>query len=170
MSADHHHHHGTPGRKRAAQVLTFALIAGILGVFAYRQRTRTSAAASEESGPESAVWRMVDASRTGDIETYLNCYTGDLQNQLRRNAQEMGSEKFGAYLKTSYAQVKGIAVSAPQMASATEARVPVEYVYQDRNELQQVHVRGEGKMWRIFRVDSAERVKTLVPYGTPVAE
>lgn len=166
MSHDHSH------RKRnlPAQALTLLLIAGILGYFAWRQRRTGPAAAAEETTPESAVWRMVDASRAADLEAYIGCYTGDLERQLRQNVREMGEARFREYLTSTYAQVKGVAVSPPQMASAAEGRVPVEYVYQDRNEVQQVHVRRVGKQWKIFRVEGAERVKTLVPYGTPVNE
>jgi hypothetical protein len=44
----------------------------------------------------------------------------------------------------------------------------VEYVYQDRNEAQIMHLEKAGNDWKIARVDGAERVKTPVPYGTPV--
>ena len=58
----------------------------------------------------------------------------------------------------------------PQMTSPTEGRLAVEYIHQDRNEVQQVHVRKVSNQWKIFRVESAERTKTPVPYGTPVTE
>ena len=44
----------------------------------------------------------------------------------------------------------------------------VEYVYQDRNEAQMMFLEKAQGGWRIARVDGTERVKTLVPYGTPV--
>jgi hypothetical protein len=46
--------------------------------------------------------------------------------------------------------------------------VRVEYVYQDRNEAQTMYLEKASSGWKITRVDGAERVKTLVPYGTPV--
>jgi len=154
-------------KKKLAQALTLALILGALGFFAYRQR---AAAPAEDNTPESAIWRMLDASREADPERYLNCYTGELEQQLRQNFREMGGEKFRQYLASTHRQIKGIAVFPPQMTSSAERRLPVEYVYQDRNETQQVHVRQVGKQWKIFRVEGAERIKTLVPYGTPVTE
>lgn len=155
------------GKKRLAQALTLALIAGVIGFFAYRQR---AAAPAEDNTPESAIWRMLDASREADAERYLNCYTGEMEQQLRRNLQEMGPDRFREYLSSTHRQVKGIAVFPPQMSSPTEGRLSVEYVYQDRNETQQVFVRQVGKQWKIFRVEGVERIKTLVPYGTPVTE
>jgi hypothetical protein len=41
-------------------------------------------------------------------------------------------------------------------------------VYEDRNEVQQIQVKRVAGAWRIDRVDGAERIKTLVPYGAPV--
>ena len=154
-------------KKTLAQGLTLLLIASIFGFFAYKQR---ASAPAEDNTPESAIWRMVDASRAADLEPYLQCYTGEMERLLRRNLQEMGAARFREYLANTHRQVKGVAVSPPQMASPSEGRISVEYVYQDRNEVQQVHVRLVGKQWKIFRVDSAERIKTLVPYGTPVTE
>ena len=49
-------------------------------------------------------------------------------------------------------------------------KVQVEYVYADRNEVQFVYLIKEGRRWKISAVDSAQRVKTLVPYGSPVTE
>ena len=150
-----------------AQFLTLALLAAIVGLIVYKKRP---APAPVESGPESAIWRMVDASRAADPEKYLACYSGEMERQLRQNYREMGAERFQEYLAGTHRQIKGIAVSPPQMSSAGEGRVEVEYVYQDRNEKQQVVVRREGGQWKIVQVESAERIKTLVPYGTPVTE
>jgi hypothetical protein len=150
-----------------AQFLTLALLAAIVGLIVYKKRP---APAPVESGPESAIWRMVDASRAADPEKYLACYSGEMERQLRQNYREMGAERFQEYLAGTHRQIKGIAVSPPQMSSAGEGRIAVEYVYQDRNEVQQVVVRREGGQWKIVQVESAERIKTLVPYGTPVTE
>jgi hypothetical protein len=154
-------------KRNLAQLLTLALLAAIVGLIVYKKRP---APAPEESGPESAIWRMVDASRAADPEKYLACYGGEMERQLRQNYREMGAERFQEYLAGTHRQIKGIAVSPPQMSSAGEGRIAVEYVYQDRNEVQQVVVRREGGQWKIVQVESAERIKTLVPYGTPVTE
>src|SRR5262245_15732896 len=139
---------------RIARALTLALIAGIAGWFFYRQR---AAVPASDNTAESAVWRMLDASRLGLADTALECYTGEMEQVLRRTLQEMGPARFRDYLVSNYQQVKGIAMSPPQMSAPDEARIAVEYVYQDRNEVQQVHVRRIGKQWKIFRVDTAER-------------
>lgn len=155
-------------KKRIAQALTIVFIAGVFGFFAYRQRR--SAPPPEQDTPESAIWRMLDASRDGDPERYLRCYAGEMERQLRQNLKDMGEARFREYLRNHQREVKGIAVSPPQMSGNEEARINVEYVYADRNETQQVMVRRAGRQWRIFRVDGSERIKTLVPYGAPVTE
>jgi hypothetical protein len=139
----------------------------LLGLFAYRERARTP---GEESTPTSAIWRMLDAARAQDPERYLGCYTDEMERSLRQNLQDMGPARFRDYLARSQRQLKGIAVSPPQTISADERRLSIEYVYGDRNEVQPVYLRRVGKDWKIFRVEGAERVKTLVPYGTPVTE
>ncbi len=154
-------------KKKAPQVVTVILLTAVLGIFAYRQRGSRS---REGDAPEATIWRMVDASRNADLDRYMQCYTGEIEQRLRQNLREMGPAKFRDYLRGSERQLKGIAVSAPQTSSPTETRVSVEYVYEDRNEVQQVYLRQVGKNWKIFRVEGAERVKTLVPYGTPVRD
>lgn len=154
-------------KRTLAQILTIALLASIVGLIIYRKRP---APAPVETGPESAIWRMIDASRAADPEKYLGCYSGEMERQLRQNYREMGADRFREYLLSTHRQIKGIAVSPPQMSSAGEAGIDVEYVYQDRNERQRVVVRREGSQWKIVQVQGAERIKTLVPYGTPVTE
>lgn len=159
-----------PKSKKLSQALTFVLLVALLGIFAYRAYQQSASGFREENIPQSAIWRMVDASRAADLERYLDCYTGEMERFLRQNLQEMGPARFREYLSATQRQVKGIAVSAPQMSSPREGRVSVEYVYADRNEVQQVYLRQVGKQWKIFRVEGAERIKTLVPYGAPVTE
>lgn len=154
-------------KKKAPQVLTAIVLTVVLGIFAYRQRGPVS---REGDTPEATIWRMVDASRNADLNRYMKCYTGELEQRLRQNLRDMGPGKFRDYLTSSQRQLKGIAVSPPQASSPTETRVSVEYVYEDRNEVQQVYLRQVGKNWKIFRVEGAERVKTLVPYGTRVTD
>jgi len=157
---------------------------GILWVFGYKRRAispQTQATASGEShearptapdstagAPDSVVWRMVDAARAGDPARYLDCYTGELEPRLRRDFEEMGAARSRDYLLDAHRRLKGVAVRSPRMSSPFEAQIPVEYVYEDRNEVQQVYVKRVGGLWKIDRVDGAERIKTLVPYGTPV--
>lgn len=172
-------------RSTVSRALTVALMAAMLWAFGHRRRpiggeSRASVdssalvssrppMASESGGaPESAVWGMVEAARVGDPARYLECYTGDLERRLRKDFEGMGPARSREYLLDAHRHLKGVAVRPPRVSSRLEAQIPVEYVYDDRNEVQQVYVRKVGGSWKIDRVDGAERVKTLVPYGTPV--
>lgn len=118
--------------------------------------------------PRDAIYQMLDAARAGDDAAYLACFTGQMATALRQSRTEMGSQAFSRYLSDTNKEIKGIALSEPVSLTDREVRVRVEYVYQDRNEAQQIYLEKTADGWRIARVDSTERVKTLVPYGTPV--
>jgi hypothetical protein len=104
---------------------------------------------------------MLNAAKAGDVKAYLASYTGQMEASLRQTLT-------ANYLKDSHAAIKGVAVSDPQKITDLEAKVRVEYIYQDRNEVQMVYLEEGPAGWKISRVDSDERVQTLIPYGTPV--
>ncbi len=119
--------------------------------------------------PRDAIYKMLDAARAGDAAAYLACFTGQMESMLRQSQAEMGAPAFTRYLTTTNKEIKGVALSEPAVITDREVQVRVEYVYQDRNEAQQMYLeKTDGGEWRIARVDSTQRVKTLVPYGTPV--
>lgn len=164
-------------RERRAQILTVLTLAGALGVAAYRQGVFAvfdlSAMAARnvppaDPTPQDAVYAMLDAGREGKVPEYLAAYTGQMADSLRKSAAEQGDAAFSAYLRGSNAPIKGIALQEPQALTNREVKLKVEYVFADRNEVQWMYLEREGKMWRISRVDAAERIQTLVPYGTPV--
>ena len=121
-----------------------------------------------EPSPQDAIYAMLDAARAGDVKAYLASYTGQMDAALRQSLAETTEAGFAKYLTDSNAAVKGIAISEPQPLTDREVKVRVEYVYQDRNEAQTMYLEKGASGWKIARVDGAERVKTLVPYGTPV--
>ena len=110
---------------------------------------------------------MLDAARDGSVEEYLQCYTDQLQRTLSQSHEEMGSERFAAFLRERNKDIKGIAMNAPAGAG-DEVEVRVEYVYADRNEAQEYYLVKQGDSWKIRRVSNIRRVETPVPYGTPV--
>jgi len=118
--------------------------------------------------PQDAIYAMLDAARVGDVKTYLAAYTGQMETALKQSISETTESGFAKYLKDQNAAIKGIAISEPQTLTDREVKVRVEYVYQERNEAQVMFLEKAQGGWKIARVDSSERVKTLVPYGTPV--
>lgn len=148
---------------RKTQILTLAVLA-VAGAIALARFPRTRPAA----GPVEAIYASMDAARSGDVKAYLACYTGGMRASLDQTLRESSESAFAKYLRESNAAIKGVAVNEPQASGEREASVRVEYVYQDRNEAQVMHLEKTAAGWKIASVEGAARVKTLVPYGTPV--
>jgi len=160
-------------RQRIAQGLTILTLAAALGgAVVGRNAWRMpswSRPPQTEATPQDAINAMLDAARNGDVKKYLAAYTGSMEAALRQTVAESSDAAFQKYLQDTSAALKGVAVMAPDAAAGdTEAKVRVEYVYQDRNEVQTLNLEKTANGWKIARVDSAERIKTLVPYGSPV--
>ena len=156
-------------KQRIAQLLTIVILLGALSVAAWRKGAfNTARVPKPDPTPQDAIYAMLDAAREGNAAKYLSFYTGQMQSSLAQTQAEQGNEAFSRYLKESNAAIKGVALQEPQALTDREVKVRVEYVYQDRNEVQQMYLEKSGNDWKITRVDSAERIKTLVPYGTPV--
>ncbi|HJZ94865.1 MAG TPA: hypothetical protein VKE70_00025 [Candidatus Solibacter sp.] len=153
---------------RKAQLLTIGLLAVALGIAVGRRQVFRSSGDSPPAAAQDAIYAMLDASRAGDIQAYLASYSDKMRSALEQSVRETGPERFSRYLKDSNSAIKGIAVSDPEQLSVREMKVRVEYVYQDRNEAQIFYLEKSGEAWKIVRVDGSERVKTLIPYGTPV--
>ncbi len=132
------------------------------------QTTQTSD--STPRPQEQILWTMIDAARAGDVSAYLDCFAGDLRARLQKTVEEMGQVKFADYLKRMSSEPKGLTVRVSEIEtiSASEVKVPLEYVFADRNELQIYRVTQVGSDWKISGVEQAQRVRTLIPYGTEV--
>jgi hypothetical protein len=128
----------------------------------------TPEVSAQPDEPRDTVYRMLDAARSGDAAAYLDCFSGQMASNLRQSRSEMGVDGFTRYLTETNRQVKGVTLSEPVAVTDREVRVQIEYVYEDRNEAQQMHLEKTAQGWRIARIDSTARVPTLVPYGTQV--
>lgn len=155
-------------KHRLTQILTLIVLAAALGIGVAR-KTGWRAVNPQPAGqdPQSAVYAMLDAERAGNVKAYLASHTGPMEASLRQTLAESTEAEFAKYLRDSAAGIKGVAVYDPQITGGTAA-VRVEYVYQDRNEVQMMYLEQGRKGWKIFRADGDERIKTLIPYGTPV--
>jgi hypothetical protein len=164
-------------KEQAARLLTLGVLAAALGFVVWRNQgspmpasspVSLPASAAETEDPQSAIYAMLDAAREGKPAGYLASFTGQLETQLRQAAAEQGEARFAQYLRDQNAAIKGVALSDPQSLNESQTKVRLEYVYQDRNEVQWVTLERTSGGWKITRIEAAERVKTLVPYGTPV--
>jgi len=155
---------GTNAKARAAATI---LVLFAVGIGLWRNSSRKSPAESHLE-PQDAVYEMLRAARAGDVDSYLASFTGEMERLLRQTVRETSKAEFGRYLKAFHSDVKGIAVSDPDRAAGGEIKIRIEYVYQDRNEAQIVYLENAGSGWKIASTENQERVRTLIPYGTPV--
>jgi hypothetical protein len=154
--------------KAAARIVTILVLAAAVGIVVARKTDFRFNRLTEQqqSSPQDAIYSMLDAARSGDVARYLSSYTGEMSQSLARAKSD--SPDFAKYLRDSNAQLKGIAVMEPQPQPDGQVELRVEYVYQDRNEAQFFFLAKTRDGWKISRVETSERVKTLIPYGTPV--
>ena len=150
-------------KNTSAVVLTLLLISGTV-YYSYRQRNK------KPEEPESAIWRMMESSRDGDVHGYLECFTGRTRSQLEATVREMTPAKFAGYLRETSSAIKGVAVYDVQRTGEGAAGFVVEYVYQSQNEKQRMSLKFENGLWRILSAEVSQRVQPLIPYGKPVTE
>jgi hypothetical protein len=155
-------------KHRAAQSITVAILAIVLGIGVARKTGWHLPESRPPQEPQDTVYAMLGFARAGDVKAYLASYTGPMEAALRQSIAESNESAFAKYLQDSQAVLKGVAVSEPEITSSSEAKVRVEYVYEDRNEVQFMYLERAGGAWKIARTESDERIKTLIPYGTPV--
>lgn len=155
-------------RKRLPAFVTLLLILATVAYLARRQQSSGTSALEHE--PEETIWQMIDAARQGNVHAYLDCYSGAFRRNLERTISEVGEPQFSQYLKRLNEEITGIAVFDRQRPSAIEALLMVEFVLRGKNETQKHYLRWAGSSWKIDQVDGAERLKTLIPYGTSVSE
>jgi hypothetical protein len=161
-------------------VVTVAVLLGIFAVAWLRSHQwqlpfswngwRSLVSKRAPATPEDGIYAMFDAARVGDAQAYLDCFSGPLREQLAANAKEDSAEKFKAYLIKQNSAVQGMAVTLTDRPNADEARVRVEYVYSDHNEVQNVRLQREGARWKIIALDGAQPVQPLVPFGTKATD
>ena len=150
----------------AVAALLGALGVGIARKTGWCEGAATSAATAEEA-ISASVYDTMNAARAGDVKRYLAGYTGPMRSALQRSLDESGSAAFARYLQNMDAGVKGLAVSV-ESTGEREAKARVEYVYQDRNNVQVVYLEKEQGVWRIARTEGDQSVTAAIPYGTPV--
>ena len=150
-------------RSAAALFTALALAAGFTVAV---RRDRPNGAASEDE-PRDVFWQMVEASRDGDVDSYLDAFTGDLASQLQTNREEMGDSGFATYLQQRFSELKGVAVTGEENLGDF-IRLRVEYVYASTYEAQDLELRESRGRWRIARTGTTRRQESQIPYGTPI--
>lgn len=130
----------------------------------FSRQTQSTASAQD------AVYNMLDAARAGDTSVYVDTFSGPLQQQVQQVVREGGKAQFAGYLTRQSSSFQSVALSVADQPSDAEARIRVEYVYVNRNEVQVFHLRKIGFRWKIVGVSSTDLTKTLIPWGTAVTD
>ena len=125
---------------------------------------------SADASPAGCVRAMAQYSSEGRAREYLDCFTGQLRTELEQTASQMKPEDFANLLRSRSAVVRGIAISDQAQTDENTARLKVEWVFEDRNEVQYFTLSRAGGTWKIAAMDSAQYNKPVVPYGTNVLE
>jgi hypothetical protein len=148
-------------------ILSGTAIVAVFGVALVRH---TLGRPSEGTGadPQSAIYATLNAARAGDIKAYLAGFTGRLSVDLQRTVAEYGEAAFSEYLHRSNTEIRGVVVKDPHELRDNEVSALVEYVFQDRNEAQTMYLNRSAAGWKIARIDGDQRIKVLIPYGTPI--
>ena len=155
-------------RDRIARILTTAVIGLVLLLVWVRRGAVAPAATAATQTPQDAIYKMLEAARSGNVRAYVSHYADPMARDLRQTIREKTETGFHDYLISFDSAIKGVAVMDPGPANGDEIAVRVEYIYQDRNEAQLMHLVKQAGEWKIARVETTERAKTLVPYGAPV--
>jgi len=149
-------------KRLAAGVLTLFVLTAPVIVTALRSRT------SPNDTPEKCIDQLYEAMKTGDVRAYLNCFSGDLRDQLETTVRTQGTNSFSTYLKETVSPIKGRALLRTDYAGSDRVRVELDRVYEARMwEYQGYRLEREAGIWKIYAIDPVELHDPPIPYGTP---
>jgi hypothetical protein len=153
-----------------AGLVTATLIVIVLVIA--RRRGPLPANPSAGATPEACIERMFEAARQGDVETYLNCFTGSERDRLDRELGDQPRTAFARSLVEAVESLKGRAVFEGKTDGDPESNraLTVDRVYLNRTERQTYQLVRESGAWRIHTVQTATPFQPDKPYGTPVYE
>jgi len=156
-----------------AGIVTLALIAGVLLV----GRESRNASIATAASPEECVEQMLAAADRGDIEGYLDCFTGREREEIERDVAQQSREGFARSLADAQRSMKGrsVQLAMAEADAATgpppdTAEVTVERIYANHNQRQTYFLRRTFSGWKIEGLRGATNFQPPVPYGTPVWE
>lgn len=145
---------------------TAALIAVVLANAL--RRGPPSAKISAAESPGACIRRMFDAAKQGDVETYLDCFTGSERERLERELADQPKDAYARSLVEAVESLKGRADFEGSADGDSKSSWIVDRVYTNRIERQTYHLVRESNVWRIHTVETATSFQPDKPYGTPV--
>lgn len=123
---------------------------------------------TEDASASGCIRAMSTDSREGRVEDYLDCFTGELRAKLEQARDQMKPGEFAQTLRRRSAPVRGIAIYDQTEVDDKTTRLKVEWVFEDRNEIQTFTLRKVKGAWKISDMTESEFKKPEIPYGTKV--
>jgi hypothetical protein len=154
------------------QIIAAVATLGLVGAALWFGRRPPPAESTPPATPAECIERMFAATERGDVEGYLDCFTGLQRDRLERELASQSREDFARSLRQSIQELKGRAVfDAPARDVASrEINVTVERVYVHHLERQTYHFVNQSGAWRIDDVQSPHPIQPEKAYGQPVFE
>jgi hypothetical protein len=153
-------------KRAAAALVTLALLAAAVW---FGRGAAPVAKGSPGSTPADCIERMFAAAERGDVEAYLDCFTGSERERLARELAAQPRDDYARSLTQSIGDLKGRAIfDASAGGDAAEATLTVERVYVHRIERQKYRLVNESGAWRIAAVEAAAPLQPEKAYGQPV--
>lgn len=153
-------------KQAVAITLTLALIAGAL----YLGRNASEKSDFTAASPAECLEEMYLAAERGDVDAYLDCFTGVQRQRLDAELRTESRDAFASSIAETFRTLKGRAVNdlSTDPVDGDRAQLEAERIYPQYNERQTYGFRCEGGAWRIESLGAVRRFQPPVPYGTPV--
>jgi len=102
---------------------------------------------------EDVIWKMLVAGRTGNVQQYLDCFSGaslDTLQDTRKQSKDDGA--FRDYIRRDVQDIKSMSIINGRQEDPAKAVFEVEMVYADRNEDQTYSLHKTQGTWKIVEI------------------
>lgn len=158
------------GTKRRSVLLRRMIVAGVAVLLmvwiTFSGRDEPSGKTPPEP-PSERVSALIEACRSGDVEAYLDCFTGDLRGHLESKAASASPTAFAASLREQVAGLQSVVTLDAKSLGTDRRQLVVDRVFVGFNERQRVTLRRVGARWKIEALGELRRYAPEIPYGTP---
>ncbi|MEW5802977.1 MAG: hypothetical protein AB1847_12830 [bacterium] len=148
-------------------VISIVVIAVLLGVVWFTAPARNKGPAKTED----VIWRMFAAARTGDIQQYLDCFSGSsLATLLDNRKQSKSDTAFRDYIRRDVQDIKGLSIINGRQENPQKIVFDVEVVYADRNEDQIFALQKVQDTWKIAEISRPVITRQPIRYMDTVVK
>ncbi|HEX4354327.1 MAG TPA: hypothetical protein VHZ95_15465 [Polyangiales bacterium] len=122
-----------------------------------------------DSSPDACLAQLTRCAQAGNVAAYVDCFDGSLREEIEQQRRTAGNDDaFATQLRSSVADLKGVATHDEIPSTSTDALLVLERIYQRHNERYRVALRTIGGKWRIAEMSRVGAEMPPVEYGTPV--